>query len=122
MATMAKVFKRAEKNKYSNEEKLELGKLVAKFKEEYDVEVKRNEGKTKYDAKRKRQVPIKPSTDTLLRPFDSFILIWLKQAMMILNLQKQLRLHHVHTMSWSVCSTLPLAHRKSQEELVLVVK
>ena len=47
MATMAKVFKTAERNKYSHEEKLELGKLVEKFKEEYDAEVKRNEGKMK---------------------------------------------------------------------------
>ena len=35
---MAKVFKTAERNKYSHEEKLEL---------EYDAEVKRNEGKMK---------------------------------------------------------------------------
>ena len=47
---MTKVFKRAERNKYTNEEKLELGELVEKFKEKYDAEVKRNEGKTKYDA------------------------------------------------------------------------
>ena len=30
------------------------GELVAKFKDEYEAEVKKNEGKTKYDAKRKR--------------------------------------------------------------------
>ena len=52
---MAKGFKRAERNKYRNEEKLELAELVEKFKKEYVAEVKRNEGKTKYDAKRKRQ-------------------------------------------------------------------
>ena len=69
---MAKVFKRAERNKYTNEEKLELGELVEKFKEEYDAEVKRNEGKTKYDAKRKRHVPIKPSTGYVARPVRSF--------------------------------------------------
>lgn len=57
-----RLFKRAERSQYSNEEKLELGKLVEKFKEEYDAEVKKNQGKTKYDAKRKRHVPIKPTT------------------------------------------------------------
>ena len=61
MATMAKVFKRTERNKHSNEENQELGKLVEKFKGEYDAEVKRKEGKTEYDAKRKRHVLIKPS-------------------------------------------------------------
>ena len=69
---MAKVFKRAERNKYTNEEKLELGELVDKFKEEYDAEVKRNEGKSKYDAKRKRHVPIKPSTGYVARAGQSF--------------------------------------------------
>ena len=38
---MAKVFKTAERNKYSNEEKLELGELVEKFKKECVAEVKR---------------------------------------------------------------------------------
>ena len=65
---MAKVFKRAERNKYTNEEKLELGEL----KEDYYAEVKRNEGKTKYDAKRKRHVPIKPSTGYAARAVRSF--------------------------------------------------
>ena len=69
---MAKVFKGAERNKYTNKEKLELGELVEKFKEEYDAEVKRNEGKTKYDAKRKRLVPIKPSTGYVARAVRSF--------------------------------------------------
>lgn len=36
---------------------MELGKLVEKFKEEYDAEVEKNKGKTKYDVKRKRHVP-----------------------------------------------------------------
>ena len=59
---MSREFKRAKRNHYNNEEKLELGELVEKCKEEYDAEGKRNKGKTKYDAKRKRHVPIKPST------------------------------------------------------------
>ena len=72
MATMDEVFKTAERNKYNNKEKLELGKLVEKFKEEYGAEVKRNEGKTKYDAKRKRYVPIKPSTRYVAKAIQSF--------------------------------------------------
>ena len=59
---MAKVFKRAERKKYSNEEKFEIGELVEKFKKEYVAKVKRNEGKTKYDAKRKKHMSIKPSS------------------------------------------------------------
>ena len=51
---------------------MELGELVEKFKEEYDAEVKRNEGKTKYDAKRKRHVSIKPSTGYVARAVRSF--------------------------------------------------
>ena len=69
---MAKVFKRAERNKYSNEEKLELAELVEKFKKEYVAEVKRNEGKTKYDAKRKRHVSIKPSSGYVAKAIRSF--------------------------------------------------
>ena len=36
---MENIFKRGERNTYSNEEKLKLGEFVAKFKEEYDAEV-----------------------------------------------------------------------------------
>ena len=69
---MAREFKRAERNQYNNEEKLELGELVEKCKEEYNAEVKRNKGKTKYDAKRKRRVPIKPSTGYVAKAVRSF--------------------------------------------------
>ena len=41
---------------------LALGELVAKFKDELDAEVKKNEGKNKFDAKSKIHVAIKPST------------------------------------------------------------
>ena len=34
--------------------------LFAKYKEEYEDEIKRNEGKTKFDHKSKKHVPIKP--------------------------------------------------------------
>ena len=59
---MNRKFSRNEKDKSSNEEKLALGELVKKYKEEYDAEVKRNERKTRSDRKRKKHVPIKPNT------------------------------------------------------------
>ena len=68
---MENIFKRGERNTYSNEEKLKLGEFVAKFKEEYDAEVKKN-WKTKYDAKRKRHIPIKPSTGYVDKAVRSF--------------------------------------------------
>ena len=40
-------FARGDMKNYSNEEKLALGQLVEKCKEEYDEEVKLNEGKTR---------------------------------------------------------------------------
>ena len=51
---------------------MELEELVEKFKEEHDAEVKRNEGKTKYDTKRKRHLPIKLSTGYVARAVRSF--------------------------------------------------
>ena len=65
-------FKRSERNAYSNEEKLALGELVAKFKDEFDAEVKKNEGKTKFDAKRKIHVAIKPSTGFIAKAVRHF--------------------------------------------------
>lgn len=44
---------------YTNNE--QLAELVAKRKEEYDAEVAANEGKTRYDSKRKKHVPIIPT-------------------------------------------------------------
>ena len=65
-------FKRGERNTYSNEEKLKFGEFVANVKEEYDAEVKKYEGKTKYDAKRKKHIPIKPSTGYVAKAVRSF--------------------------------------------------
>ena len=72
LVTMNWKFSRNEKLKYSNEEKLALGKLVQKYKEEYDAEVKRNEGKTRYDCKRKKYVPIKPAAGYIAKAVRSF--------------------------------------------------
>ena len=55
---MGKTFVRG-KEKYSLAEKKELGELVEKYKKEYDKEVKALQGKTHYDYKRKKHVPIK---------------------------------------------------------------
>ena len=59
---MSYLFKRKDRSSCSNQEKLELAELVEKLKKEYDLEVEKNKRKTKYDYKRKRHVPIKPST------------------------------------------------------------
>ena len=50
----ARTLAREERIKYSNDEKVVLAELVYKVKEEYDAEFKPNEGKTKFDAQRKR--------------------------------------------------------------------
>ena len=69
---MSNVFIRGDRHAYTNEEKLNLGELVSQFKKEYDAEVKKNEGKTKYDAKRKKHVPIKPSTGYVAKAVRHF--------------------------------------------------
>ena len=46
---MSYSFKRKNRSSYSNQEKLELAELVQEMKEEYDLEVEKNKGKTKYD-------------------------------------------------------------------------
>ena len=65
-------FKRSERNSNSNEEKLALGELVAKFEDKFDAEVKKNEGKTKFDVKRKIHVAIKPSTGFTAKAVQHF--------------------------------------------------
>ena len=69
---MNRKFSRNEKHKYSNEEKLALSELVKKYKEEYEAEVNRNEGKTGYDSKRKNHVPTKPNTEYVAKAVCSF--------------------------------------------------
>ena len=48
------------KEKYSLSEKKQLGKLISNNKEKYDKELKELEGKTRYDHKRRKHVPVKP--------------------------------------------------------------
>ena len=48
------------KKKYSLSEKKQLGGLISNHKEKYDKELKELEGKTRYDHKRKKHVPMKP--------------------------------------------------------------
>ena len=69
---MSYLFKRKDRSSYSNQEKLELAELVEKLKEEYDLEVEKIKGKTKYDYKRKRHVPIKPSTGFIAKAVRQF--------------------------------------------------
>ena len=59
-------------NLYSNDEKLQLAELVAEKKEEYDAEVALNEGKTRYDNKRKKHVTIKPTGVYLAKAVREF--------------------------------------------------
>ena len=60
------------KEKYSLAEKKELGELVEKYKKEYDKEVKTLQGKTHYDYKRKKHVPIKPKQGFLATAVREF--------------------------------------------------
>ena len=53
-------FKRGANAVYNNDEKLELVKVVQKCKKQYDEEVEKNHGKTKYNYRRKRHVAVKP--------------------------------------------------------------
>ena len=63
---------RAENKRYSNEEKMALGELVRSCKEEYDAEVERNKGNTRYDCKRKKHVPIIPTTGYVAKAVRTF--------------------------------------------------
>lgn len=65
-------FKRGMKNIYSNDEKLQLAELVEKYKIEYDTEVENNRGKLKYDLKRKKYVPIRPTWGYISRAVREF--------------------------------------------------
>ena len=69
---MSYSFKRKDRSSYSNQEKLELAELVEKMKEEYDLEVEKNKGKTKQDHKRKWHVPIKSSTRFIAKAVRQF--------------------------------------------------
>ena len=89
------------------------GELVAKFKDEYEAEVKKNEGKTKYDAKRKH-VPIKPSTGYVAKAVQHFYSD-------MKNAKRQLSLYHALT-TWSSYETPLLMPLESQEDLVLVLR
>ena len=60
------------KEKYSSAEKKEVGELVEKYKKEYDKEVKTLQGKTHYDCKRKKHVPIKPKQRFLATAIREF--------------------------------------------------
>lgn len=66
------LFKRFETNTNRNEEKLNLGELVAKFKDEFDAEVSKNETKTKFNAKRKKHVATKPRYGYVTRAVRHF--------------------------------------------------
>ena len=61
-----------DKEAYTNEERLELAELVNKYKQEYDAECEANKGKTKWDSRRKKHVPIKPKRGFVARAVREF--------------------------------------------------
>ena len=71
---MSYSFKTKDRSSYSNQEKLELAEWVGKMKEEYDPEIEKNKGKTKYDHERKGHVPIKPSTGFIAKAVRQFFI------------------------------------------------
>ena len=77
--------------KYSLAEKMELGELVNKYKEEYDKELKDLEGKTSYDYKRKKHVPMKPKQGFLTAAVRNFYTDLLKVKHDDPNLVKALK-------------------------------
>ena len=58
--------------KYLLDEKKAFGKLVAKYKTEYDDEVKRLRGKTRWDGKRKQHVDLKPKEGYISKSVRNF--------------------------------------------------
>ena len=60
------------KETYTNEEKLELAELVEKYKREYDAVCENNKGKTKWNSRRKKHVPIKPTRGFVARAVREF--------------------------------------------------
>ena len=61
-----------QKDKYTLAEKQELGQLVEKCKKEHDEEVKKLNGKTCYDYKRKKHVLVTPKQGYLAKACRSF--------------------------------------------------
>lgn len=64
------VFTRSKRNTYSN--KVSVGKLVAKFKDEFKAEAKTKRRKKEIRCKKKKHVPIKPSTGHVSKAILSF--------------------------------------------------
>ena len=70
---MARIFgDKGSNEKYSLDEQQELGLKVNEFKEQYLVEVEALNGKTHWDAKRKRHVPDQPKHGYLTKAVRSF--------------------------------------------------
>ena len=67
-------FKQGANAVYKNDEKLELAKVVEKYKKQYDEEVEKNHGKTRYNYRRKRHVAVKPYGVSIRKQCGSFTL------------------------------------------------
>ena len=99
-----------------------LGELVAKFKDVFDAEVKKNERKTEFDAKRKIHVAIKPSTGFIAKAVRHFYSDLANASNDDRDFERATKLHHAVILIWNVCETLLLVRLRSQGELVLDVK
>ena len=93
---MENVFKRGERNTYNDERNLKLGEFVAKFKEDYDADIKKTKGRRNMTQKKKDIYQSSRPLVMMPRLCDLSTPIWLMQEMMILSSKKQLSLHHVH--------------------------
>ena len=69
---MNRPFARSDRQSYTNEEKLQLAECVERYKHEYGEEVKKNEGKTRYDARKKKHVPIIPKGGFVAKAVRNF--------------------------------------------------
>ena len=80
---------------YTLAEKKELGELDNKQKQKYDKELKDLEGKTNYDYKRKKHVPMKPKQGFIAAAVRNFYTDLSKVKHDDLNLEKALKFAEV---------------------------
>ena len=65
-------FIRAERGKYTLEEKEALGKLCKEYKDEYDLKIKETAGKLNYNEKMKKHIKSSPREGCIARAFREF--------------------------------------------------
>ena len=80
---------------HTSAEKKEPRELVNRYKEKYDKELKDLEGKTNYDYKRKKHVPMKPKQGFIAAAVRNFYTDLSKVKHDDLNLEKALKFAEV---------------------------